>query len=61
MKAKEYCCIDCGSDNLEFEVWVNEHDDIVNNGDTIWCNDCALSVKDIISKSEYKKYKEEEA
>mgnify|MGYP003133419047 CR=1 FL=1 len=54
MKAKEFCCIDCGSDDLEFQVWVNEHDDIVNNcSDQIWCNDCYESVS-AIYKDEYK-------
>jgi hypothetical protein len=55
MNNKFYCCPECGSDDLEFEAWVNEHSDIINYGDQIWCNDCGESVKDIVSKSEYKK------
>jgi hypothetical protein len=54
-EVSSFGCPECGSDNLEFEAWVNEHNDIINYGDQIWCNDCSESVKDIVSKSEYKK------
>ena len=54
-EVSSFGCPECGSDNLEFEVWVNQHNDIINYGDQIWCNDCSESVKDIVSKSEYKK------
>ncbi len=54
-EVSSFGCPECGSDNLEFEAWVNQHNDIINYGDQIWCNDCSESVKDIVSKSEYKK------
>jgi|TARA_R100001530_G_C4207929_1_gene126571 hypothetical protein len=55
LQDKEYCCPDCGSDEIEFEAFVDEHHNFIKYGDQVWCNNCCESIEDIISKSEYKK------
>ena len=52
---KELCCPRCGSDSIAFETWVDEHDNHLNLGDTVWCDDCCDSINEVIKKSEYKK------
>ena len=31
-RAKELCCHDCGSDNIAFEAWVDEHNNYLEDG-----------------------------
>jgi len=41
-KDKQFCCDECGKDNIEWQVWADEFD-VVSDGDgtlEVWCNDC---------------------
>jgi len=59
LQEKKYCCPDCGSDEIEFEAFVDEHHNFIKfgfwNGDQIWCNNCCESIEDVVYKSDFKK------
>ena len=64
IKVKTLCCPECGSDNIVWQSWTDEHDNYVSGGreytdeNAVCCNDnCEYINEDInpILKSEYKK------
>ena len=54
-KEKWYCCKHCGSDDIMWSAYVDEHDIIVDIKSTkeIWCNACEL-FEEYIPKTTYK-------
>ena len=43
MKNKDFCCSECKKDNIQFQVWADEHDIVKSEGlenDEVWCEDC---------------------
>tara|TARA_R100000935_G_C2691979_1_gene106868 strand:+ start:337 stop:531 length:195 start_codon:yes stop_codon:yes gene_type:complete len=52
---KWYCCKDCGTDDIMWSAYVDEHDkiqDIDTSHLDIWCNVCNLFC-DYIAKEKY--------
>ena len=59
-RAKELCCPDCGSDNIAFEAWVDEHNNYLEDGSgyaVCGNSDCGVCNDEIhpILKSNFKK------
>ena len=41
--SKDFCCSECKKDNIQFQVWADEHDIVKSGGsenDEVWCEDC---------------------
>jgi len=53
-KEKWYCCKDCGSDDIMWSAFVDEHDNVMDIKTTteVWCEDCNLFT-DYTSKEKY--------
>lgn len=52
-KTKNFCCSTCNSDDILFQVWVDEFDQRVGSGvedGEIWCNECNEHSKSIEKK-----------
>ena len=55
---KKLCCNECGCDNIEWKMWVDEINNVSNAVDEsseTWCNDCSKHTKSIFKKD----YKQE--
>jgi hypothetical protein len=55
-KEKWYCCKHCGSDDIMWSAYVDEHDKVVlikERYKEIWCNACEL-FEEYIPKTTYK-------
>jgi hypothetical protein len=53
-KEKQFCCDECGGDNIEWQVWADEFD-VVSDGDgndEVWCGDCEEHNKSVLKESE---------
>ena len=40
---KTLCCGECGNDNIEFQVWADENNNVLERAELskdVWCNDC---------------------
>ena len=49
---KQFCCDECGKDNIEWQVWADEFD-VVSDGDgtrEVWCADCEEHNKSILKE-----------
>ena len=52
---KDYCCKDCGSDDIMWSAYIDENDNVVdiNQKQTdVWCDDCNLFTE-YTSKEKY--------
>jgi len=51
---KTLCCNECGNDNIEFQVWADENNNVLNSASLskdVWCNDCECETRPV-SKGE---------
>ena len=58
-KEKDYCCKDCGSDDIMWSAYIDENDNVVNyfpNPTEVWCEDCNLFT-DYTSKEKYNEHR----
>ena len=49
---KQFCCDECGGDNIEWQVWADEFE-VVSRGDGttgVWCNDCEEHNKSMLKE-----------
>lgn len=52
---KQFCCDECGGDNIEWQVWADEFE-VVSRGDgstRVWCNDCEEHNKSMLKEGKY--------
>lgn len=57
-KEKWYCCKNCGSDDIMWSAFVDEHDNVMDIKTTteVWCEDCNLFT-DYTSKEKYNEHR----
>ena len=53
---KEYCCKDCGSEEIMWSAYIDENDNVVDidgKHTDVWCNSCSLFCEYISKKIYY--------
>ena len=57
-KGKWYCCKNCGSDDIMWSAFVDEHDNVMDIKTTteVWCDVCELFT-DYTSKEKYNEHR----
>ena len=56
LSEKIYCCEECGEDEISWQAWVDEHDEVTGSGTEdryVFCENCAETTK-CIEKTNYK-------